>query len=52
LAQVWAIDLLGFGHSVKEPITYTQYLWQDQVTLDSPPIYNIDASCVMGMSIT
>ncbi len=29
--DVWALDLLGFGHSVKEPITYTQYLWQDQV---------------------
>ena len=29
--DVWAIDLLGFGHSEKPTISYTQFLWEDVV---------------------
>ena len=30
--RIFAIDLLGFGHSEKPPVTFTQYLWQDQAS--------------------
>ncbi|CAM9472094.1 unnamed protein product, partial [Phaeothamnion confervicola] len=29
--RLFAIDLIGFGHSIKPPLCYTQYLWADQV---------------------
>lgn len=29
--DVWAIDLLGFGHSEKPTLSYTQFLWEDVV---------------------
>lgn len=31
--DVLAVDLLGFGWSEKPPISYSQYLWRDQVHL-------------------
>jgi hypothetical protein len=30
--RIFALDLLGFGHAEKPPVTYTQYLWQDQAS--------------------
>ncbi|KAG5175583.1 Alpha/Beta hydrolase protein [Tribonema minus] len=29
--RLFAIDLLGFGHSAKPPLTYSQYTWSDCV---------------------
>jgi pimeloyl-ACP methyl ester carboxylesterase len=29
--KLWAVDLIGFGHSTKPPLTYTQYMWSDFV---------------------
>jgi len=29
--DVWALDLLGFGHSEKPTLSYTQFLWEDVV---------------------
>lgn len=29
--DICAIDMLGFGHSEKGPISYNQYFWRDQV---------------------
>ena len=30
--QGLAPDLIGFGHSEKPPLTYTQYLWESYVS--------------------
>ncbi|CAM9636557.1 unnamed protein product [Chrysoparadoxa australica] len=29
--RLYALDLIGFGHSAKPPLTYNQYTWSDQV---------------------
>eukprot|EP00667_Euglena_gracilis_P002380 EG_transcript_2378 len=31
--KVYSVDLLGFGHAEKPALSYTQYLWEDQVKL-------------------
>ena len=31
LPPVWAVDMLGFGHTEKPGLSYTQHLWEAQV---------------------
>jgi len=48
--KVFALDLLGYGHSEKPPLSYNQYLWEDVVVDFIKEI--IQAPClIIGNSI-
>ena len=36
MPPVWALDMAGFGHSEKPGLSYTQHLWEAQVTALAP----------------
>ena len=37
LPPVWAVDMLGFGHTEKPGLSYTQHLWEAQVAGTAQP---------------
>lgn len=48
---VFAIDLLGFGHSEKPGVSYTQYLWESQIVDFALEVMDATPMVLAGNSI-
>jgi len=53
---IYAVDLLGFGHSEKPGLSYTQYLWESQIVdfavevMEAAPVVLVGNSIGGGMA--
>ena len=48
---IYAVDLLGFGHSEKPGLSYTQYLWESQIVDFSVEVMDATPMIMVGNSI-
>jgi pimeloyl-ACP methyl ester carboxylesterase len=48
---IYAVDLLGFGHSEKPGLSYTQYLWESQIVDFAVEIMEATPMIMVGNSI-
>ncbi|KAL7448675.1 hypothetical protein ACHAWC_000824, partial [Mediolabrus comicus] len=48
---IYALDLLGFGHSEKPGLSYTQYLWESQIVDFAVEIMEATPMIMVGNSI-
>eukprot|EP00587_Corethron_hystrix_P001888 CAMPEP_0113306580 /NCGR_PEP_ID=MMETSP0010_2-20120614/5773_1 /TAXON_ID=216773 ORGANISM="Corethron hystrix, Strain 308" /NCGR_SAMPLE_ID=MMETSP0010_2 /ASSEMBLY_ACC=CAM_ASM_000155 /LENGTH=774 /DNA_ID=CAMNT_0000161273 /DNA_START=426 /DNA_END=2750 /DNA_ORIENTATION=+ /assembly_acc=CAM_ASM_000155 len=48
---IFAVDLLGFGHSEKPGLSYTQYLWESQIIDFSMEVMEAQPMVLVGNSI-
>merc|ERR1712238_488916 len=48
---IFAIDLLGFGHSEKPGLSYTQYLWESQIADFAVEVMEARPMVMVGNSI-
>ena len=48
---IYAVDLLGFGHSEKPGLSYTQYLWESQIVDFAVEIMEAAPMIMVGNSI-
>lgn len=48
---IYAVDLLGFGHSEKPGLSYTQYLWESQIVDFAVEVMEATPMVMVGNSI-